>query len=384
MKKRVNPHIVLRRKLFALRRSISLFSIVVILLGLCIHSSYASSGTEAASFLDIPVGAGPAALAGAYTALASNVYAPTWNPGGLGFAEATEISGQHISYLDTLHYEYASFDYPIAPGHAVGSSIQYLGSGDVASTDNLGNPAGTFSSHYAAYNVAYGQALNQKLAVGVAGKLINAEIDNVSANAYAVDFGSMYKVDPRLTLATTLTNIGTKLTFLNQGDSLPLALHLAAAWMPVRQGLIAVEGVYERQGMASFHVGGEWRPTQLIALRAGYRTDTIKDLSPLAGFTTGVGVTVWGQELAYAFVPLGDLGNTHYFSLRVKFGEVERAKRNLIQYSGLRPHGAGGRVGDRDDAPEYQQLMQLLNDTDEHMAQLNSGLVDAVPETGRE
>ena len=39
--------------------------------------AWASTGTEGASFLDIPVGAGPAALGAAYTALATNAYAPT-------------------------------------------------------------------------------------------------------------------------------------------------------------------------------------------------------------------------------------------------------------------------------------------------------------------
>ena len=48
--------------------------------------SWASSGTEGASFLDIPVGAEPAALGSAYTALATNAYAPVWNPAGLGMA----------------------------------------------------------------------------------------------------------------------------------------------------------------------------------------------------------------------------------------------------------------------------------------------------------
>ena len=39
----------------------------------------ASSGSEGAAFLDIPVGAGPAALGASYTALANDAYAATWN-----------------------------------------------------------------------------------------------------------------------------------------------------------------------------------------------------------------------------------------------------------------------------------------------------------------
>src|SRR5579859_2454483 len=161
----------------------------------------ASSGTEGAAFLDIPVGAGPAALGAAYTALANDAYAPTWNPGGLGFIDSAQVSGQHLSYIDTLHYEYFSFAIPlesneqratsnessnsglslIAHRSALGGSIQYLGSGDVNGMDQNGNPTGTFSSYYASYNLAYGHAFNDKLSLGLTGKMISAKLDDVSA-----------------------------------------------------------------------------------------------------------------------------------------------------------------------------------------------------------
>src|ERR1700692_272675 len=102
-------------------------------------AAYASSGTEGAAFLDIPVGGGPAAMGSAYTALANDAYAATYNPGGLGVLASTQVSGQHLSYLDTLHYEYRTFAVPPprpsssaspadSPGSALGGSIQYLGS----------------------------------------------------------------------------------------------------------------------------------------------------------------------------------------------------------------------------------------------------------------
>jgi hypothetical protein len=56
---------------------------------------WGSAGTEGASFLDIPVGAAPAAMGGAYSALASDVYAPIYNPAGLGRLDHTELGTQH-------------------------------------------------------------------------------------------------------------------------------------------------------------------------------------------------------------------------------------------------------------------------------------------------
>src|SRR5689334_1596613 len=74
----------------------------------------ASTGTEGASFLDIPVGAGPAALGSAYTALATDAYAPLYNPAGLGFVSSPEVAGQHLSYIESINYEFGSGVLPFA------------------------------------------------------------------------------------------------------------------------------------------------------------------------------------------------------------------------------------------------------------------------------
>jgi len=134
----------------------------------------ASSGTEGASFLDIPIGAGPAALGSAYTALASDAYAPVWNPAGMGFLNGTEVAAQHLSYLESIHDEFLSVVRPVGEGKGLGFSAQYLGTGDIAGTDNQGNPNGNYSDHYGAYSAVYGQRITDRLSLGVTGKWINA------------------------------------------------------------------------------------------------------------------------------------------------------------------------------------------------------------------
>ena len=99
---------------------------------------------------------------------------------------------------------------------------------------------------------------------------------------------------------------------------------------------MTTEGVFEGNGLDSFHVGGEWRPVEAISLRLGYKTDTLSGLSPLAGLTTGLGIHVWGQEFAYAWTPYGDLGDAQYFSLVVHFGAAAESRRNLIQYQSIK------------------------------------------------
>lgn len=342
----------------------------------------ASSGTEGASFLDIPVGAGPAAMGSAYTALATNAYAPTWNPAGLGRLSGTEVAAQHLSYLESMNYEYLSFVHPFDNPHessthrGIGFSVQYLGSGDINRTNidsggNLIDNQGSFSSRYASYNLSYGQTLNEKFAVGVTGKMISAKIDDVSASAYAADLAALYKANEKFQLGASLVNMGSKLKFLSEGDSLPLAFKAGAACRLNAHFLVSAEGVYEKSGLAGFHTGTEWRPMEVVSLRAGFRTDALKGLGPLAGFSTGLGLHVWGQEFAYAWTPYGDLGNTQYFSLLVHFGASEEARRNLIQYKDIKQHRTVklGTPPKNDVEPEYQQLMQLLTADDERTAQ---------------
>jgi len=333
-------------------------ALLVLAVGLFNRQAQASSGTEGASFLDIPVGAGPAALGSAYSAMASDAYAPVWNPGGLGLIENNQFAGQHLSYLESMHYEFASFVHPLGKGRALGASVQYLGSGNISGMDGNGNPAGDFSAHYAAYSLAYGQSFGDKLSLGATGKIINAKLSDVGANACAFDLGSMVRVTKDLRLAGVLTNVGTKLTFINQSDSLPLAFHLGAVYATKYSVTVAAEAVYPQTGLASFHTGLEWAPMDPVSLRIGYRTDTLKGLSPLAGFTTGIGLNVYGYELSYAWVPLGDLGNTNYFSFMYKFGEAAGPKRNLIRYKAVkRPSPV-----EETEQSELQQLLELSDD----------------------
>jgi len=338
----------------------------VVLLGLLVGSSHyvlAASGTEGAAFLDIPVGAGPAALGGAYTALATDLYAPVWNPAGLGFLDSTQVGGEHLSYLESIHYEHLGFVTHFKSGTGIGVSAQYLGSGDIPGANLSGAAESNYSSYFGSYNLAFGQSVGERLSLGLTGKLINAKISDVTSTAYAADLGALYKVVDHVTLAATLTNLGSKLKFLNDDSSLPVEGHVGAAYAPNSHWLASLEGVFPKSGPASAHLGLQWQPLELIAIRAGYKTDTTKELSAMAGMTVGAGLTLWGQELAYAWVPYGDLGDTQYFSLVIRFGADAKARQNLIRGQDIKK----GKAVKGEDV-EQQQLMLLLKDEQERNA----------------
>src|SRR5439155_86286 len=86
------------------------------------------------------------ASSSASTAQATDVYAPVWNPAGLGFLSGLEFTGTHLSYLGPVYYEHASVVVPVGKNHetnaapaGLGASVQYLGTGNIDARDAAGN-----------------------------------------------------------------------------------------------------------------------------------------------------------------------------------------------------------------------------------------------------
>ncbi|MDO8757325.1 MAG: PorV/PorQ family protein [Elusimicrobiota bacterium] len=290
-------------------------------LAACVFAARATaSGTEGASFLDIPAGGRPAALAGAYSALASDAYAPVWNPAGLAFVPGAQLAAMHADYDGIGGYEFASFVHPLGARGGLGASAQYFHADRTASLDLNGNELGSYSSYYGAYSLAYGFAFNEEFSIGAAAKLIDARLADVSARTGAGDVGALYRVNAKVSLAAVAANLGGKLKFLRQADELPRNYRLGVHYSPLAQLSLVQETVYDRTELLSGRFAAEWRPLDALAVRAGYRTDTARRLSALGGLTTGVGLKVWGQRFDYAWLPMGDLGQTQYFSVVLAFG----------------------------------------------------------------
>jgi hypothetical protein len=282
------------------------------------------AGTDSSNFLSIPVGGRPAALGGAYSALAEDAYAPVWNPSGLGFLPATQLSGMHLDYAESIGYEFLSFAHPVSAHDGLGASIQYLHPKTATARDAAGADIGTFSSHYAAYSLAYGHSFNQAFSLGGSLRLVDARISDVSGSAEGVDLGGLYKVSPRVSVAVVAANLGTKMRFLQDSESMPDTYRLGMVFSPVTTWSLAAETAYDRADSTSLRFGAEWRPVPLLAVRLGYHDDPSQNLSGLPGLTTGLGLTALGQRFDYAFAPMGQLGNTQYFSVLFTFGKGEK------------------------------------------------------------
>jgi hypothetical protein len=285
------------------------------------RATAAVSGAEGASFLEIPVGGRPAALGGAYSALATDAYAPVYNAGGLGFLPSTQLSGMHLDYSNIGGYEFVSIVHPLGNRDGIGVAAQYFHAGGTTQRDVNGNVIGEYNTYYGAYSLAYGHAFSDSFSLGAAAKLIDASIAGVSATAFAGDVGALYRIGDQVSLAAAAANIGNKIKFLQEADTLPENFRAGILYNPLASLSLSAEAVYDQTNLVSGRFGAEWRPVSHIALRGGYRTDTTQQLSVISGLTTGFGLELYGQHFDYAWLPMGDLGNTQYFSVTITFGK---------------------------------------------------------------
>ena len=153
-------------------------------------------------------------------------------------------------------------------------------------------------------------------------RVISSEIDQVVAYTAALDLGALYRANESLAVGVAVQNISPGLKFKEVTDNLPLNLKLSGAYKfspKVKAAIDINEYIIDSKFYAS--CGAEYEPVEnLLAIRLGYKYgyDTAS-LGSIVGITGGVGFRMWGAGLDYAFVPFGDLGDTHRVSLSLKF-----------------------------------------------------------------
>src|SRR5207302_7079121 len=71
-----------------------------------------SSGTSGFSFLNLPVGARATAMGEAFSSVPNDIQGLVYNPACLATMAASQVSFQHLTYVDNVNQEAVSF------GHA--------------------------------------------------------------------------------------------------------------------------------------------------------------------------------------------------------------------------------------------------------------------------
>lgn len=301
--------------------------------------TYPSAGSTSAAFLKLGVGARAVAMAGAFTAVPGDPFAIYWNPAGLAYAGPERNLGFfHNEYFQGLGQEFLSYSAP-SGGGALGLGLNYFYASGLERRSGLyeADPLspispveGKFGAYDLAFSAGYGRRYGSGLALGAAAKVIRQSVDDESGASVALDLGLLRAFRWRgaeYTAGFSVQNLGPGIKFVSRRYGLPLAFKTGLSRrFTESRALVAVEADKPVDNYPSFALGAEFPLTGRLALRSGYRWRLYgNELGAWSGFSAGAGVAFDRLTFDYAFTPFGVLGNSHRFSINLRFGAAAAA-----------------------------------------------------------
>lgn len=321
-------------------------------------NNVSKSGTSAATFLEIQVGAAAVAMGGAYVSRANDATGLYWNAAGIAHLTRNEVVLSHTAWIADTKFEYAAFVMPLGGSAGLlGLSLTSLSMEDMM-VRTVEKPEGTgefFGANDLALGVTYARQLTDRFAIGFTGKYIQQSIWHESAYAIAADFGTTFKTDlfGGLVIGASLSNFGTSMqlsgrdtrqfervdpTITGSNDripynveldswSLPLAFQLGVSTDVARTAdlrwTVAADATHPSDNYESMNIGSEFSYRECLFLRGGYHALFLDEseggLSLGAGIAIPTGFTTGSVRADYAFRDMGRLLGVHVFSLAIQF-----------------------------------------------------------------
>jgi long-subunit fatty acid transport protein len=283
-------------------------------------------GTTACQFLKINPSARNAGMAGVSAGMTDDVFALYGNPAALAGLHQHELAATFLRYFADINYGFVGYAAPVRDFGVLGFGYTYLMVGDMDKRDVNETDLGSFNAQDTSLTIAYGKenaapSLLENLSLGGSLKVISSQIDQTVAYAAAVDLSAAYQPVEQVEATLALQNISAGIRFRDATDPLPLNLKFGVSYAASEKLSLGGEiDEYLVDNKFYAALGGEYWLVQQLALRAGYRFgyDTAS-LGSTAGLAAGIGFRIWNVGFDYAFVPFGDLGDTHRFSFTARF-----------------------------------------------------------------
>jgi hypothetical protein len=315
------------------------------------------TGTTAAPFLEIPVGARAMAMGGAFAGTANDASCLFWNVSGLARLPRSEAMFTHMDWLADLKFDYAALTVPMGDFGSLGVSFTSLSMPDMAVT-TIDYPQGNgevFSAGSFAVAVHYARNLSERFSIGFTGKFIQERIWNERATGFAIDAGTLFTADVLggLRIGASISNFGTNMqlsgrdtrTFIRvdptktgSNSQIPTSLELDTWRLPLnfQFGLaadiiatddhlltVAVDALHPGDNYESVNVGGEYGFLKTFFLRGGYQALGLADSEGGLCLGAGVQADLFGSGMQarfdYAYSDYGRLKSVNVFAVALIF-----------------------------------------------------------------
>jgi Type IX secretion system protein PorV len=282
-------------------------------------SQNANLGTSGAQFLQIPIGARESAMGGAVVGLTGDASSVFWNPAGIVKVNSVEAQFSYLNWFDLFDLNAAAVVYNMQDAGTVALSLISFTTDEMEITTEE-EPNGTgrfFDAGDLALGISYARYLTDRFSVGLTVKYVSQRIWNETADGFAFDIGTQYRLDlQNLTIAMSMANFGGDLQYQGpdldivyskndnyptsrlapgtlKTDTYPLPLNFQvgigfdiyqADFIKVRGG---IDAVHPNDNSERLHFGTEFSFFDRLFLRAGYKYNYDDE-----DFTFGAGANV--------------------------------------------------------------------------------------------
>ncbi len=321
---------------------------ILLIIGLCTSMTFGQTklAQTGFNFLSLSSDARSSGLGGAVNSLSGFAGAMWSNPASMAeMPTYLSVSFDMNRWIADINYLSSSVILSPSSGDygTFGLCVQTVDYGDLDGTMvDRNNPngyveTGTINPTALAVGLGYSKMINKQFGVGARIKYAYQSLgestffDNVSgdvttkknkADAIAYDFGTIYKTGIKsIVFGMSVTNFSKEITFESEGFQLPLlfTIGISANLFELintpqsnQELLLTADWSHPRSHPEQLKIGAEYRFKQLLSLRAGYVSGNDEN-----SFTYGVGISSFGLEVDYAYIPFGVFGNVQQFTARV-------------------------------------------------------------------
>jgi hypothetical protein len=304
-------------------------------------------GGYGGAFYQVPIGARPTAMGGAYRAISNDGAAPIYNPAGLaGLKSKLFSSSYRVMQLDR-QVGYVTLMFPSRGNSALGLHYRYAGSGPVEVRNSDGDKLGReLSMNNHDFSIVFAKRFEDLFGAGVKMYYLHSSFAEMKAFSVGFDAGLMFYMDQILhergqseqspirdiQVGLTLKYFEAKYIWKNedyifryvdgnsfgteQEDKVPIEFGLGVSGRILeRKLLLATDLVKNTEQGAEFHLGAEYFVKPEFALRGGYSDGR---LTAGTGYVFNLGSRVMAIDYAFS-TDKADEGFEHVFSFEFLF-----------------------------------------------------------------
>ena len=226
-----------------------------VILGCLADPAYAiTNGTQAGAFLMIANGARPTAMGEAFTAVADDLSAVSWNPAGLGSLPSLQAMVSYAAWFADTGFSTVSIGGPVFPGHVLAGTFYSFHVPRIANVPAEIEAPVDLSDY--AVGLSYAWAMTDRLAIGAGARLLSTAIQqkdspDLNASGALLDLGFLYRNDdPPVSGGIVLQNMGPHIKFRDAEAPTPFWARLGFGWRAYRDEWLNLTGAFD----ASFPV----------------------------------------------------------------------------------------------------------------------------------